>query len=216
MTFPYQSSIFLGAVALNVLDLEKMTQFYTEFIGFQILSTNDERVELGSNGQDVQLILQKTEHASEQAYGLYHTAILVPSRPALGLALSHLLVNQISLEGGADHGYSEAIYLSDPEGNGIEIYRDRPQSEWDIRENGRIIGVTEELEAQSLVDYAEQLPADYRLDAQTIIGHVHLSVPNAAETSKRYQKVLGMTEKFGIPSASWISSGNYHHHLAFN
>ncbi len=120
-----------------------------------------------------------------------------------------------NLTGGADHGYSEAIYLDDLEGNGIEIYCDKPVEEWDVREDGRIIGVTEELDATGILASSQDLD-DYYLSEETVIGHVHLSVRDALAASKRYQKIFDLDDKLTIPSASWIASGNYHHHLAFN
>ena len=117
--------------------------------------------------------------------------------------------------GGADHGYSEAIYLEDPEGNGIELYRDKPQADWDIREDGRIIGVTEALAAQEIYELGQEVQP-FSIAEGTRMGHVHLSVKNSGAASHFYQKLLGLEDKFSVPSASWLASGNYHHHLAVN
>lgn len=216
MTYPYQAHHYLKSITLNVNDLEGMAKFYTEMVGLTVVKATDEQIYLGSSKKEAQLILQKNDDHSQQLAGLYHTAILVPDRNTLGLALHHLVINNVPLEGGADHGYSEAIYLPDPEGNGIEIYRDKPVSEWDIRDNGQIVGVTEELDAQSLVDNLVNVTDKFILPSETRIGHIHLSVNDADKTSKLYQKVFGFEDKFSIPSASWIASGGYHHHLAFN
>lgn len=216
MTYTYQSSIRLSTVKLFVSDLEKMTDFYTKYIGLQVLEQSETAVQLTFDGREAALIFEKTDLPAENNYGLYHTAILVPTRDHLGLALRHLLVNQVPLTGAADHGYSEAVYLDDPEGNGIEIYRDKPMSQWDIREDGTIPGVTEEMDGQSMLDNLTDIPAVYSLSPDTIIGHVHLSVKDAAASSKLYQKVFDLADKFSVPSASWIASGQYHHQLAFN
>ena len=117
--------------------------------------------------------------------------------------------------GGADHGYSEAIYLEDPEGNGIELYRDKPQADWDIREDGRIIGVTEALAAQEIYELGQEVQP-FSIAEGTRMGHVHLSVKNSRAASHFYQKLLDLEDKFSVPSASWLASGNYHHHLAVN
>ena len=104
----------------------------------------------------VQLIQTKESGEVREHYGLYHLAILLPTRKALADVLKHLIDLQIPLVGGADHGYSEAIYLEDLEGNGIELYRDKPVSIWDIREDGRIIGVTEALAAQDIYELGKE------------------------------------------------------------
>lgn len=216
MTFAYHSQIKLGTVALYVSDLAKMTAFYTDLIGFEVLEHGEDFAHLGLAGQEEVLIsLLATDLPREKSYGLFHTAILVPDRPALGASLKHLLQSGYPVTGASDHGYSEAIYLDDPEGNGIEIYRDRPEAEWDKREDGRIVGVTEPMDADGVLA-AAQLSSPFKLVAGTRIGHVHLSVAQALETSKAYQNIFNFGDKFSMPSASWIASGDYHHHLAFN
>ncbi|MGT2907309.1 VOC family protein [Streptococcus dentiloxodontae] len=216
MVYAYDSKIRLGEVVLNVHDLEKQVAFYSDGIGFKVLKQTGEAAYLGLAGSDEVLMrLVKTALPAEDNYGLYHTAILVPDRLSLGAALKHLVTNGLPLTGGADHGYSEAIYLNDPEGNGIEIYRDKPMAEWDIREDGRIIGVTEELDADGVLAEAPDCDS-FTLSEGTVIGHVHLSVKNAIASSKLYQRVFDLGDKMTILSASWIASGNYHHQLAFN
>lgn len=216
MTYTYNSDIRLGMVSLNVKDLTNMTNFYTEIIGLSILSQDDNKSLLTFDGKEAIIELRLVNSDQEATYGLYHTAILVPNRNALGLALRQILVTQAPLDGAADHGYSEAIYISDPEGNGVEIYRDKDVSEWDVKEDGQIIGVTDPMDGQSMLDNLTEIPEVYKLDPATIIGHVHLSVHNALASSQLYQKVFQMGNKMTIPTASWIASGQYHHHLAFN
>ena len=122
---------------------------------------------------------------------------------------------KVPLVGGADHGYSEAVYLEDLEGNGIELNRDKPVNEWDIREDGRITGITEELSTQDIYELGKELDP-FVIAEGTRMGHVHLSVKNSREASVFYQESLGLEDKFTIPHASWIASGAYHHHLAVN
>lgn len=216
MTYSYQSDIKLGTLVLNVSNLEKMTTFYTKYVGFSILQQSTDRVDLGLSGSDkVILRLVNTDISSKKSYGLFHLAILVPDRSSLGNMLLHLLNSGLPLTGGADHGYSEAIYFDDPEGNGIEIYWDKAVTEWDIRDDGQIIGVTEELDAQGLLSEAKA-EAVFHLPLGTILGHVHLSVTDALASSKLYQTIFNLGDKMTIPTASWIASGQYHHHLAFN
>ena len=216
MTYAYQSHIYLAEVVLNVKDLKSKTAFYHQIIGLEILSQTETEAILGL-GRKALVHLIQTEKAGEvrEHYGLYHLAILLPTRKALADVLKHLSDLRIPLVGGADHGYSEALYLEDLEGNGIELYRDKPVSSWDIREDGRIIGVTEALAAQDIYDLGEKVDP-FILAEGTRMGHIHLSVKDSHAASQFYQKALGLEDKFSIPSASWIAAGKYHHHLAVN
>lgn len=128
MTYPYNSTISLGTVSLNVTDLAKMTTFYTSIIGLQVLSQDTTSRQFTTDGKTVILELRQTPLPGDKAYGLYHTAFLVPDRHSLGLVLNHFLVRGVSLEGAADHGYSEAIYLSDPEVMGLKSIMTNPLS----------------------------------------------------------------------------------------
>ena len=142
-------------------------------------------------------------------------AIILPSREDLADVFKHIAELDYPFVGAADHGYSEALYLEDLEGNGIELYRDKPVAEWDIREDGRIIGVTEELSAQEIYEMGRKVEP-FLIAKDTRMGHIHLSVKDSQSSSAFYQDVLGLADKFTIPSASWIASGDYHHHLAVN
>ena len=122
---------------------------------------------------------------------------------------------KVPLVGGADHGYSEAVYLEYLEGNGIELNRDKPVNEWYIREDGRITGITEELSAQDIYELGKELDP-FVIAEGTRMGHVYLSVKNSREACAFYQESLGLEDKFTIPHVSWIASGNYHHHLVVN
>lgn len=216
MTYEYKSHIYLAEAVLNVKDLASQTVFYQQIIGLEILSQTEIEVVLGLGGKAlVQLIQAQESGEVREHYDLYHLAILLPTRKALADVLKHLTDLQIPLVGGADHGYSEALYLEDLEGNGIELYRDKPVSTWDIREDGRIIGVTEALAAQDIYELGERVEP-FILAEGTRMGHIHLSVKDSRKSSQFYQKVLGLEDKFSVPSASWIATGDYHHHLAVN
>ena len=214
MVYEYNSQIYLAEVALNVKDLESQTAFYHQLLGLEILNQSEKEVLLGAGGKSLVRLI-KTDDISnpKQSYGLYHMALLLPTREDFANVLKHLLDLKIPLIGGADHGYSEAIYLEDLEGNGIELYRYKPVTVWDIREDGRIIGVTEELSAQAIYELGKELDP-FAIASGTRMGHVHLSVKNGREVSAFSQKSLGLEDKFTIPHASWIASGAYHHHLA--
>lgn len=216
MAYTYRSKIYLAEVALQVKDLERQTAFYTQVIGLLILSQTDREVILGVGGKAlVHLIQTNREETVKSSYGLYHMAILLPSREDLADVFKHIAELNVPFVGAADHGYSEALYLEDPEGNGIELYRDKPVTDWDIREDGRIIGVTEELSAQEIYEMGRQVDP-FVIASDTRMGHIHLSVKDSKEASSFYQTVLDLDDKFTIPSASWIASGDYHHHLAVN
>ena len=213
----YQSDFELGYVALNVRNLDLQSQYYQQVLGLSVIHQGESMIDLGV-GKTVLVRLIKTEETLEVAgsYGLYHLAILLPSREALAQIFKHFVDHSVPLIGASDHDYSEAIYLEDTEGNGIEIYRDRPVSEWDIREDGRIIGTTEAMDAEGLYRLATPLEGPYKMPEGSRMGHVHLSVRKSDISSGFYQNVLKVQDKFSVRSASWLASGNYHHHLAVN
>ena len=216
MVYQYNSRIHLAEVVLNVKDLESQIAFYHQLLGLEILNQSGNQVLLGAGGKPLVKLIQTEDTSNpKQSYGLYHMALLLPSREDLANVFKHLLDFKIPLVGGADHGYSEAIYLEDLEGNGIELYRDKPVVEWDIREDGRIIGVTEELSAQDIYELGKEMEP-FAIASGTRMGHVHLSVKNSRKSSAFYQESLNLEDKFTIPHASWIASGDYHHHLAVN
>ncbi|MGQ7389140.1 VOC family protein [Streptococcus suis] len=213
----YNSQFELGHVALNVRDLELQSLFYQQVLGLQILTESQNQIDLGV-GQTILVRLIQTAQDGDagQSYGLYHLAIVLPSREDLGTIFRHFIDNKIPLQGASDHGYSEAIYLADTEGNGIEIYRDLPQDTWDVRPDGRIVGITEPMDAETLYALGKKADAAYQMPAGCRMGHVHLSVRESDASSRFYQEVLAVEDKFSVPSAAWLASGDYHHHLAVN
>ena len=216
MVYAYNSKIYLAEAVLNVKNLARQTAFYTQIIGLEIRTQTETEVILGAGGKDlVHLIQTNREEAVKSSYGLYHMAILLPTREDLADVFKHIAELNYPFVGAADHGYSEALYLEDPEGNGIELYRDKPVAEWDIRGDGRIVGVTEELSAQEIYEMGRKVEP-FVIARDTRMGHIHLSVKDSQLASAFYQEVLELADKFTIPSASWIASGDYHHHLAVN
>ncbi|MCK3943097.1 VOC family protein [Streptococcus suis] len=213
----YNSQFELGLVALNVRNLELQSLFYQQVLGLQVLTENSKQIDLGV-GKNILIRLIQTEQKGEvsHSYGLYHLAIVLPSREDLGSIFRHFIDNKIPLQGASDHGYSEAIYLADTEGNGIEIYRDLPQDTWDVRPDGRIVGITEPMDAETIYALGKKADAAYQMPAGSRMGHVHLSVRESAASSRFYQEVLAVEDKFSVPSAAWLASGDYHHHLAVN
>ncbi|HEL1613030.1 TPA: VOC family protein [Streptococcus suis] len=213
----YNSQFELGHVALNVRDLELQSLFYQQVLGLQILTESQNQIDLGVGESTLVRLIQTAQDGDAgQSYGLYHLAIVLPSREDLGTIFRHFIDNKIPLQGASDHGYSEAIYLADTEGNGIEIYRDLPQDTWDVRPDGRIVGITEPMDAETIYALGKKADAAYQMPAGSRMGHVHLSVRESAASSRFYQEVLAIEDKFSVPSAAWLASGDYHHHLAVN
>ena len=197
----YNSNIKLGAATLNVVNFDRQLKFYTEAMGMTIISKDETEATLGTSDNTPLLHMKKVDGPLVRSYGLYHIAYLVPDEQSLANILRHFIDSNIPLDGGSDHGYSNALYLSDIEGNGIEVYYDKDESTWDIKEDGRIIGVTEPIDATHLLNISKSV-VPYTLPVGTIIGHVHLSVQNSTISSKFYQEVLGFSDKFTVVSAS--------------
>ncbi|WP_319996359.1 VOC family protein [Trichococcus shcherbakoviae] len=208
----------LGKVALKVNDLKKMTQFYQEALGLDLMEEKENSVVLGvaaDNTPLVELIQLDAPSNRKRTTGLFHLAILLPTRADLGSILYHLLTKKYGIDGASDHGYSEAIYFNDPEGNGIEIYRDKEMSDWDIRPDGKIEGVTEAMDADGVIGAMVKIYDG--IPSGSIMGHVHLTVHDLVETQQFYENVLGISLKsdfFG--QAKFFAAGNYHHHIGSN
>lgn len=218
MTFSIHPEAHPGKVALKVADLNKLVKYYQE-IGLTLLDQNGKNAVLGSEESEVPLLeLIKVENPlpKTRQTGLFHVAFLLPSRKDLGNTLYALLQKKIPIIGASDHGYSEAIYLQDPEGNGIEIYRDKPRSEWDIRENGRIAGITIQMDAEGVMEARDE-QATGRFPKGMTVGHVHLSVAHLTKTEGFYTQILGLEVKdyFG-EEALFFAAGEYHHHIGAN
>lgn len=208
----------LGYVNLTVSNLERAMAFYQQNLGFQVHSREDGTARLGT-GREELVVLTEQPQARRVAgtTGLYHFAILVPSRLELARSLRHLGETRTPLQGFSDHLVSEAIYLADPDGNGIEIYRDRPRSEWEY-DQGRLRMATDPLDIQGLLaELNNQAEAWSGLHPETVLGHVHLHVAHINQAETFYVDVLGfeLMVRYG-PSASFLAAGGYHHHLGIN
>ncbi|EAF0835741.1 VOC family protein [Listeria monocytogenes] len=209
----------LGEVVLNVGHLKEMAGFYQEVIGLKLLEENERMVRLGVRGSDeALLVLKKIDNAvvpEVPRIGLFHTAFLLPTRESLADVLLHLAKSGYPIDGAGDHAYSEALYLHDIEGNGIEIYADRPKAEWMRDGDGNLPMVTEQVDVDSLLQIATDEPFT-GMPNGTIIGHVHLQVADADKAEQFYKEVLGMNLTTAIPSARFFAAGDYHHHIGSN
>jgi catechol 2,3-dioxygenase len=209
----------IGKVQLKVASLERSVDFYQRKLGFQLLSKEGSQAVLGAGDQ---ALLTLTEVPGARAVrgtsGLYHFAVLLPDRRSLARLLYHLAESEVEIPGAADHGVSEALYLQDPDGNGIELYRDRRRNEWPVDDLGRLQMGTEELDIDDLVwELKSGLEPWQGLPENTTIGHVHLQVANMASAELFYTHVLGfqLMQRYGS-AAIFVSAGGYHHHIGMN
>jgi catechol 2,3-dioxygenase len=210
----------IGAVALTVADGAAAGDFYAEAIGLQRLPAEHDRVPLGAGGAPV-VELVESPGAPQRAAGttgLFHLAILVPSRLELARSLRRVANAGWRFTGASDHLVSEALYLQDPEGNGIEIYRDRPREQWPV-EDGELRMDTIPLDLQGLLLELPDGPdeAGGPVAAGTRIGHVHLHVSDLDAAEEFYAGTLGFEVTVrGYPQALFLSAGGYHHHIGLN
>lgn len=206
----------IGTVRLKVRDLDAVSAFYRSVLGLTPIETGDRRITLGTEAAP--LIELRGDpalapHDPRQA-GLFHTAFLMPSRTDLARWLAHVAATGVRLQGASDHIVSEAIYLADPEGNGIEVYADRPVSRW-RGPNGEIRMTTDPLDVQDLLKAAGD--TEWRdFPDNGMIGHVHLQVGDTEAADRFYRDVLGLDIAARYPGASFYGSGGYHHQLAGN
>lgn len=206
----------IGNVRLKVRDLDTVSTFYQSVLGLNPLNTDDRRITLGTGSTPLLELVGDpalAPHDPKQA-GLFHTAFLMPSRADLARWLAHATASRVPLQGASDHIVSEALYLADPEGNGIEVYADRPLAHW-RGSNGEIRLSTEPLDVEKLLKAAggtewSAFPQD------GIIGHVHLQVGDTGAADRFYRDILKFDIAATYPGASFYSSGGYHHQLAGN
>jgi catechol 2,3-dioxygenase len=210
----------VGLLSLTVSNLDRSVAFYTDAIGLALLDRGDGTATLGVAGTPLLLL---TEQAGarpwprEQASytGLYHFAILVPTRADLGRWVRHWLELGLPL-GQGDHLVSEALYLSDPDENGIEVYRDRPRGEWQWA-NGQVRMAADPVDIRGLLAEAERAGEPWTgLPAGTRLGHIHLQVGDIAQAAAFYHDILGFDIVAAMPSALFVSAGGYHHHIGMN
>lgn len=206
----------IGRVALTVHDLTAMRDFYAQAIGLEPFEEAGGVATLGV-GDAVLLELREDRaarrHRPEEA-GLFHTAFLLPDRPALGRWLRHAAEDGLPIEGAADHLVSEAIYLTDPEGNGIEVYADKPREVWPRGADGLLRLANARLDLDALAREADA-PWAGAPDG-SVVGHVHLQVGDLHEAVAFYCGTLGFAVMAEYPGARFLGSGGYHHHLGVN
>jgi catechol 2,3-dioxygenase len=209
----------IGAVELNVASLERSLNYYQNTLGFKLFEREPDQASLGVGDQRLLVLHEKPGAVQPRGTtGLFHFAVLLPDRQSLARLLVHMAETEAAVDGASDHGVSEALYLSDPDGNGIEIYRDRRKQEWPVDDLGRLQMVTEELDIDDLVLELRQKLTEWKgLPEGTRIGHIHLRVRNIPEAEAFYSGVLGfkLMQRYGS-AASFVSAGGYHHHIGMN
>jgi Predicted ring-cleavage extradiol dioxygenase len=216
--FRMPDELTLGPVRLEIADLHRSITYYRNVIGLRVLEQSGSRAALGPVDEEKVLVeLNEVRGAREHPYnrrlGLYHFAILLPTRADLGRFVAHLAHIDASA-GQADHFVSEAFYLRDPDGLGIEVYADRPRAEWPVIDGKLEMGL-DPVDMESLLASAGETKWT-GAPAGTIIGHVHLHVGDLAEGEKFFHRALGLDVTASLPLALFLSAGGYHHHLGTN
>ncbi|CAN7182949.1 VOC family protein [Pararhizobium sp. LjRoot255] len=217
LTHAVRMPAYIDHSHLVVRDLAMVSSWYQQIMGLTPMEKTASGETLGVAGRP--LLTLTTEGnaavAPRNAPGLFHTAFLVPDRTELGRWLAHVAHNNVPLQGASDHLVSEAIYLGDPEGNGIEVYRDRPREEWNYIEDGMVKMATLPLDLQALYDAAPKDKWEGMADG-TAIGHIHLQVSDIPQANAFFRDVLGLDLMATYPGASFFASGEYHHHVGAN
>ena len=207
-----------GAVHLTVTDLDRSVGFYQDRIGLQLHSRGDSSAAMGAGGEDL-VVLEEDPQArpAGRHAGLYHFALLHPSREELASALQRLMITRTPMQGASDHGVSEALYLPDPDENGIELYADRPRERWPAPgPGGKVALFTEPLDVEDLLRAAPSPEPPRHAGPGLRLGHVHLHVADVPEALRFYRDVIGFEPMAEMPGAAFVAAGGYHHHLGLN
>jgi catechol 2,3-dioxygenase len=210
----------IGRVRLTAADADQAQRFYERALGLRTLERKGDVVRLGPEGGPA--VVEVVERPDAPARppgttGLFHLAILVPTRADLARALRRVVDAGWRLTGASDHLVSEALYLNDPEGNGIEIYRDRPREEWRYA-GGELQMATLPLDLDDLIgELGDSDPGDAGMAPGTRMGHTHLNVADIPDSERFYVNGIGFDPTVrGYPGALFVSAGGYHHHLGLN
>jgi catechol 2,3-dioxygenase len=214
----------IGRVRLRVSDLGRALELYRHVLGLEVERDEGTRVTLAPGapaGKSALIVLEEQPGIARRparpvSTGLYHVALLVPSRRDLGRALIRLHQSHYPLRGMSDHAVSESVYLDDPDGNGLEIYADRPRTQWPV-EGGVIQMTVDPMDVEGVIAAGHERPEPWTgLPADTVVGHVHLTVSRMERSVAFYRDVMGFDVMVRIPSLTAVSAGGYHHHLNLN
>jgi catechol 2,3-dioxygenase len=207
----------IGAIALRVADVDAMTRFYSQTIGLQHLRDEENARIMGAGERALIALIPSPDGVpAPRTTGLFHLALRIPERHQLAQVLAHFAQSRTPLQGLSDHIVSEAIYLADPEGNGIEIYWDKPQTYW-YDTGGKMQMDTLPLNTDDLFAELAQSGVQWTgLPDGTDMGHIHLRVADVARARRWYEETLGMQTMFDMGSAAFLSYDGYHHHVGIN
>src|SRR4051812_10011022 len=213
-TFASRTPLHIGMVALTVRDLAKMAGYYADLLGLDELARDRNSVRLGAGGVPLLQLTQRDNALADDAReaGLYHTAFLMPTRADLGAWVLKIAGTRVPITGASDHGVSEAIYLDDPEGNGIEVYGDRPPESWTWRSD-LVDMPTEALDLQDLIRAADGVSEYGEAPAGLRLGHIHLRVGALDAAQAFYVEGIGLVPTRRRGGALFMSSARYHHHV---
>ncbi|UAL48385.1 VOC family protein [Sutcliffiella horikoshii] len=216
--FHRSPTTYVQDVMIKVENLQRSIEFYTTIIGFQLLKQTESQAVFSATGQSPLLTIVQPKDIKpkqQRTTGLYHFALLLPSRADLGSIMHHFIAKGVRLQGASDHLVSEALYLADPDGNGIEIYRDRPAEEWNW--NGSEVEMASiALDVEGLLKEGQDTKWD-GLPHETVMGHIHLHVSELKDTEQFYTEGLGfeVVTRYGA-QVLFISTERYHHHIGLN
>ena len=211
------ASLRVGTVELTVTDLDRSVHFYETAIGLQLHGCKGNRAALGGGGEDLlALVEDPAARPAGRHSGLYHFALLHPSRLELARAAARLAVTRTRISGASDHNISEAIYLDDPDGNGIELAADRGRETWGDISDPTVLGGPAPLDLAGLMSLVENEAPQPYISPDTIVGHVHLHVGDIDRALAFYRDVIGFEVMTLLDSAAFIAAGGYHHHLGLN
>jgi len=207
----------LGSVELQVSDLDRSVDFYTRVIGLTLRERDEQVAALGAGGEDLVTLHGNPAALPARGSGLYHYALLFPSREELAHAARRLAESATRIDGASDHGTHEAIYLPDPDGIGIELAADRPREQWpDLHSDALFAAGPQPLDVGALFETIGEEPTRPLAGPGLAMGHVHLHVGDLDAASRFYVDGLGFELMMGIPTARFVSAGGYHHHVAYN
>lgn len=213
-----RAPVHIGAVGLVVRDLDRLTAYYRDLLGLTVQQHSVQGATLGAGGVTLLELVHRPDALPDdpREAGLYHTAFLMPTRADLARWILHTANSRVPITGASDHDVSEAIYLDDPEGNGIEVYSDRPRERW-RRDGATIFQKTEPLDIDSIIGEIDPATAIYESAPEGLrVGHIHLRVGDVGKAEEFYCGLLGLDVTRRRTGATFMSSGGYHHHVGAN
>jgi catechol 2,3-dioxygenase len=213
-----RAPVHIGAVGLIVRDLARLTDYYRDTLGLTVLQHTQPGAILGVGGVALLELIHRPDALPDDSReaGLYHTAFLMPTRADLARWILHVAKNRVPITGASDHDVSEAVYLDDPEGNGIEVYSDRPSEMW-RRDGQMIFQKTERLDIEAIIREIDPVTATFPSAPEGLrIGHIHLRVGHVETAEDFYGATLGLDATRRRAGATFLSSGGYHHHVGAN